>query len=423
MPEESQQSIKLYPYRWVILAVAFTVSASLYYGTYTVPGMSVMLMTDYGFSPVEFSIIATMPYLSGFVFCIPSGVWADRRGIRQVVVIGMVLALCGTVLRCISTSFIVLLIGSFLMGFALAALNANSAKLIGMWFSGRNTSAAMGLYVSGANVGVAVALFTGPFFKVAETGFLVSAVIVLITTVIWFIFGKNHPCGESQAAEEPIMTHLQTVIKSKNAWVLSLFMFFLFGSSITRQTFVNSAFAELSGSAITAGVVSSYSTMVIAISCIVLPMFVARMKNLKPIMIIVGFLNAFLIGSVLLFGFGVQTWILMGIQSSCIGVLLPSGKTLPTLMPDLETKHLGAVGGLQAMFQNMGAWLVPAYVVVPICTAAFGGSSISIFVASGIFSVFCALTMAFLPETGTSIAAKQEREAARKQQETQAPAD
>jgi len=364
-------------------------------------------------SPVEFSMIATMPYLAGFIFGIPAGVWADRKGIRQVIITGTIIALAGCAIRCISSSFPMLLLGSFLMGFSLVALTSNSSKLIGLWFPGRNTSVAMGVYISGANVGAALALATGPFFKVAETGFIVTVVFVLITTIIWFIFGKSHPEGECRAAKEPISAHLETVLKSRNAWLISLFMFFLFGSSITRQTFVNSAFTELSGSATTAGMISSFSTITIGLGNILMPTIVARMKSLKPIVICAALLNALLIGSIMFLGYGVHTWILMGLQALFIGVMLPMGKTLPTLIPDLQAKHLGTAGGLQSMWQNLGAWFLPAYVVAPICAAAFGGTNTSFFIASGIYSVFCALCMAFLPETGTSIAARREREAAK----------
>ena len=297
------------------------------------------------------------------------------------------------------------------MGFALAALNANSAKLLGMWFPGKNTSVAMGIYVAGATAGAATALVVGPSFSNASSGFMVAAVAVLIAAVIWFVLGKTHPLGERTTVNESITIHLGQVIKSRNVWLISLFMFFLFGCTVTEQTFSNAAFAGLTGDVSLAGAVSSVNTLAVGVGGIVMPMIVARLKSLKPIMITFGILNGVLVGSILLVGFGPQTWILMVLQGAFLGVLLPLGKTLPALLPDVKLKHLGAAGGLQSMLQNLGAWLIPAYIISPIAVSAFGGSSEAIFIGAGICTVICSLCIALVPETGTSVEAKLEREA------------
>jgi MFS transporter, CP family, cyanate transporter len=411
MTDSKEVKITLYPFRWAILFAAFALHACLQFGILIVPGMAVLLMGEYGLSPVEFSMISTMPYLTGFLFGIVSGTWADRKGIRQVMLVGIIIAFVGAALRCVSTDFTLLLVSSFLMGFALAALNANSAKLLGMWFPGKNTSVAMGIYIAGATVGAATALAIGPSFSVASSGFIVAAIAVLVAAVIWFALGKTHPHGEQATADESIMVHLGQVVKSKNVWLISIFMFFLFGCTVTEQTFSNAAFAGLTGDVALAGAVSSVNTIAVGVGGIVMPMIVARMKSLKPIMIVFGILNGVLVGSILLIGFGPQTWILMVLQGALLGVLLPLGKTLPALLPDVKIKHMGAAGGLQSMLQNLGAWLIPAYVISPIVMAAFGGSNEAVFIGAGICTVICSLCIVLVPETGTSVEAKLEREA------------
>jgi cyanate permease len=409
-----QASVKLYPYRWAILATAFIVHCALQFAIMIVPGLAGTLMTAYGLDPGGFAMISTMPYLTGFLFGILSGAWADNKTIRQVMIIGLIVALVGAAGRIVSTDFILLLVSSFLMGFALAALNANSTKLFRIWFPGKTTGVAMGIYVAGATVGAMAALMGGPFLSV-QMAFIIATLGIAASLVLWIFVGKTHPDGEHDEAEESIIKGMGSVVKVKNVWLISIFMFCLFGQTVTQQTFSNVAFTELTGDAAMAGLVSTVNTLAVAIGGLVMPSIVARMKSLRPIMIVVGLLDAFVMFTVLIIPFGPATWILMILQGAFLGILLPMGKTLPALLPDVKLKHLGAAGGLQSTMQNLGAWLIPAYIVTPVVAMVAGGSNEALFVGGGISVLIATLMIILVPETGTSVEAKMQREAAESQ--------
>ena len=155
---------KVYGYRWVILILAFLVHCGLQVALIITMGMGGLLMgPDVGLSVVEFSALATIPYITGFIFGIVGGAWADRTSIRTVMIFGLAVASIGGIIRALSMNFGVMLGGSFLLGLSLAALNANSAKLFRLWFPGRWTSIAMGIYILGATAGGgAIAMSVGP---------------------------------------------------------------------------------------------------------------------------------------------------------------------------------------------------------------------------------------------------------------------
>lgn len=412
MSRSTQPSVsaQLYPYRYALLFVAFFVHCCLQFGILIVPGLAGTLMTQYGLTPTQFSMVATMPYLTGFLFGIASGTWADRKSIRQVMIIGLALAFLGAAGRMVSTSFVMLLASSFLMGFALAALNANSTKIMRLWFPGKTTSVAMGVYILGATIGAMLALKLGPTMSVAFA-FRAAAIAVLAGLLAWIILGRTHPDGEAAAAES-IGEHLGEVLKSKNVWLVSVFMFALFGCTVTEQTFSNVAFTTLSGSAAIAGTISALNTIAVGIGGIVMPLLISRMKTLKPVMIASALVNALLLFSVLSIGYGPMTYFLIIFQGLLLGVLLPMGKTLPALLPDVRAARLGAAGGFQSMLQNLGAWLIPAYIITPIATAITGATPVSLYIGAGACTVVCAVCMALVPETGTSVEAKMQREAA-----------
>lgn len=129
---------KLYGYRWVILALAFLVHCGLQVALLITMGMGALLMgPDVGYSVVEFSMLATIPYITGFIFGLVGGAWADRKSIRTVMIFGLSVASVGAIIRALSIAYPIMLLGSFLLGLALAALNANSTKLFRLWFPGR----------------------------------------------------------------------------------------------------------------------------------------------------------------------------------------------------------------------------------------------------------------------------------------------
>lgn len=65
---------KVYGYRWVILILAFLVHCGLQVALIITMGMGGLLMgPDVGLSVVEFSALATIPYITGFIFGIVGG--------------------------------------------------------------------------------------------------------------------------------------------------------------------------------------------------------------------------------------------------------------------------------------------------------------------------------------------------------------
>ncbi|MDR3308104.1 MAG: MFS transporter [Coriobacteriales bacterium] len=408
----------LYPYRCVILIIASAIHAALQFAILIVPGVAPALIGQYGIPATAFSLIATMPYLTGFLFGVASGAAADKTSIRLVLIAGLAVAFVGAALRAFSTAFAPLLVSSFFLGFALAALNANSAKIMRLWFPGKSTSVAMGIYIAAATVGAALGLGVGPVLPSVEIAFQIPAVLMGLAFAVWVLFGRKHPDGESaeQSAKEPIVEHLKVIAKSKNVWLISLCLFALFGCTVSVQTFANIAFTSLSGSMTTAGIIAAINTIAIGAGGIIMPIIVSRMKRLKPIFICCGILNAVVLFSILHIGYGPLTFVILGFEGLLYGVLIPMGKTLPALIPDVKLSHVGVTGGMQSMMQNLGAFLIPSFVVTPVCTALAGGNEVLlplyVFSGAAICSIACAVFMFFVPETGTSAEARLKKEAA-----------
>lgn len=381
---------KLYPRRWAILAALFLCLVTLQFSFIVPGGAALAVMMRYGIDGTLFSMIMSVPYFAGIVFGIFLGTLADRVGVSKVMVVSYIIALIGVVWRAMSgTSFIMCFLASLVMGVATAALNANSAKVIRAWFPGKSANTAFGIYVCGASLGAAIALQVGARLTAndvmfdpttmapiglaegasgVQTCWWISAALFIVSIVCWFLLYREHPDGI--AVEEPIMQHMGHALRSKSVWGISLFAFVFMGATVIGTSFMVSAIQTVYGAdAATAANISTVNTVVVCIGCIVLPAVVARFKRSRPIFWVM------LIGSGLFYMLALQVPYLGGAGPAIMFALggiffapmMGMVKTLPALLPDIEPKYLGAVGGFQSVLQNAGMFLVSSYIIAPIC--------------------------------------------------------
>lgn len=384
---------KLYPRRWAILAALFLCLVTLQFSFIIPGGAALAVMMRYGIDGTLFSMVMSVPYFAGIVFGIFLGTLADRVGVSKVMVACYVIALLGVVWRAMSgDSFIMLFLSSLVMGVATAALNANSAKVIRAWFPGKSANAAFGVYVCGASLGAAIALQVGARLTATDilyspegipmgltegasglqTCWWISAILFIVSIVCWFVLYREHPDGI--AVEEPIMQHMGYALKKKSVWGISLFAFLFMGATVIGTSFMVASLQTVYGAdAATAANISTVNTVVVCVGCVVLPAIVARFKHSRPIfwVMLVGAGVFYTAAMFVPFVNGIGPAVMFAIGAVFFAPMMAMTKTLPALLPDVEPKYLGAVGGFQSVLQNAGMFLVSSYIVSPICAMLY----------------------------------------------------
>ena len=213
-----------YRYRWVILALCGLAVIVVNGATLIFSGMAGFLLTpvsaggEYGFTAQQFMMLNSCPYLAGFLGCLAMGVLADRKGIKQTMLIGLSLSLIGSVIRVFTSDFTGILVTSTIYGFGLAALKANAAKIMRLWFPRNMVNVAMGVYLACATVGAAVFIPLASSFTSAQPMFVIVAVLSAITLVAWAAFYRKHPDNELRVVE-PVAKQLKVVVRSRNLWI------------------------------------------------------------------------------------------------------------------------------------------------------------------------------------------------------------
>ena len=176
-------------------------------------GAAIMVMQQYQCEPMMFSMIMSIPYFSGVLFCIAGGVLADRVGLNKVFLVAFVIAALGALARCFTTEYWPLFISSFFMGTGVAALNANSAKLLRTWFPGTANSFAMGVYTAGMSAGAALAIWVGSHLNSVQEGWRLSFGLIVVGLVAWFALYRKHPDGEVQLRTSRWAQYMREVVR------------------------------------------------------------------------------------------------------------------------------------------------------------------------------------------------------------------
>lgn len=408
------QEEKLLPWRWAILIGMTVLLIGLQFAFNIPAGAAMLVMQTYQCEPMAFSMIMSIPYFSGVLFCILGGVLADRIGLTKVFVVAFAVAALGALARCFAADYTTLFVASFFMGTGIAALNANSAKLIRMWFPGTANSFAMGVYVSGVTAGSAISLYVGSHVSDIYQAWWYSFAFIVVGLVMWFALYRKHP--NENLAVEPVGEYLRVVMKNWHVWAVSITAFLVFGIVLTNAFYMVPALVTLMGDPNGAGVagdMSTINTIITSICSMAMPVIFAKIfKNMRAPFIICLVITGIVLAITYFIPFGAYTWIAyLVLLPLSMSTFMPFCKMLPTLLPSIKPEHYGVAGGIQATFQNFGSFLIASYIVSPLAIAFTGQVDgivyyQGIYIGAAILCVICIASLFLFPNVRSSVARK-----------------
>lgn len=400
---ESGQEHYFRPYRWVMLILIALIQISTNFCNIQISALAGNVMEALNLTTAQFGAVSSCSFLGGAICGFICGTLGDRYGIKKVIAITGIISVIGAILRLYSGSFITLFASMFIIGIVMAALNANSAKIIAMWFHPTHMSVAMSIYIACSTVGAVLALSTTPVFLVRGMSirqvYMVGLITVVIAVVLWILLAKVKPEGAPDVKSEPVMKYIKNVIGNRHLWINSVAMFCMMGAFISCSTYMVVGATTVKGmSAIEAGVLSSVSSIVAVPLMLVIPALITKTGYMKAGTILICILGAALLCiSWSIPGFGIGAMVLFVLGISLIGNGIPLMKQWPALLPGIHQDSVGTAGGVQSTMQNLGAFLVPSYILGTIV-----GSQINlIFYGIAVVIVISAVLMLFVPDIGT----------------------
>lgn len=357
-------------YRWVMAAGTWLMMFALGASWFCFTPMTVMLAEDLAITFEQQGILVALVPLSLVLVCIPSGLFADRFGVRIVVFMGGIIMGAFGLLRGFATDFTTLAITTFLCGIGYSVAYPNLPKVTGIWFPPEEYALASGVMFTGMEVGIASSLVLTPAVLLPWTGswqgvFIAVGIISLMMTVIWIVAARERPkwgTGSSQTDSSDELkcvsfrNSLSTVLRSKPMWVLMLTTFFLLAPQIGLLGFLPTMLMLKGSEPSTAGLITSMISWFMIPSSFIVPMVSDRVGLRKPFIWVTS-----IIAAVTLYFAGTTTGITLWISVSLYGFLIGSMAPIVLAMP-VELggpSHSATAGGFILVGGYLGAMIAP----------------------------------------------------------------
>ncbi len=217
--------------------------------------LGIKIRDEFGLTDVQLSWITAVAVLNGSVWRLPAGIAADRWGGRKVFVAMLAFTAIPAYLVSTATSYGVLLVYAFLVGFAGNAFSAGIAWVSAWWPQSRK-GMALGVFGAG-NVGASVTKFIGPamiaavpagglLFGIIPGGWrsvpMVYAILLIVmAAVTWFATPRHdHTPGKGRSVKE-----LLAPLKYSRAWRFSLYYAVVFGAYVALAAWLPKYYVDV----------------------------------------------------------------------------------------------------------------------------------------------------------------------------------
>lgn len=351
-------------YRFVILALACALAFMGNFLQYQVSGLAVGVMSVLEIDTAGFQLLFLTPMLASVFFSMPFGVLGDKIGPKRVVGIAFVFTLGGGFLRLLDLgNFALQLVSVFMMGIGMAALVANNAKTLGLWF-GEKTDFAMGFFYAFSCLGISASQASAGLMGSIFESYLAADIVLAVILMLWFIFGKNVSSASQIPKDAVHAPTFMRAIKSRDVWLIAICA----GLSLAATT----GYAGILPQALeldrgfdttSAGQMASLLTLASMLGCIAAPVLCARFRRVNSYLIVMS-----IVGTIVMF----TTWLVPDNGLILLAMLLLNGlvtcmlgpvlQALPVVLPKIGTRFAGSAGGVIAEVSLLLSFMLPIVV-------------------------------------------------------------
>lgn len=380
-------------YRWVILLMTFIPCFWMSVCQFQATPYAAELMQKLSMNESQYSTIATAPMLVGLFISFIAGALGDKIGVKKIVFIALCITTAGAILRCVASSYAVLLLVTILMGFAGVVINSNNAKLMSSWFSPEQLGLAIGVVVAAGNGGTIFAMLLGKGLSDdVSIAFLYAGIVFAVITVLWLVFIKECKVEMPSSREMP-KVNMTDVLKSKGVWIAALGAALYMGVNISVSALMSPGLVAKGVSDSAASLSVVVFSLVALIGSIVMPSIIVKQANTKIVCCVLSLIA----GIALFLAWKVDSsalrYILLAVCGICAGGLLPTLMSIPAALPEIGPAKMGVAGGVISTVMMGGAFVLPSFVI----TGIAGGINDTAFAIATACAVVLALVFLVLP--------------------------
>lgn len=393
------------------LISTFLIGIAMWAPIYCIPPMEAVLNEALSLRHGQVGFLLSAPALMVVAMAIPSGIVADKIGVRRTVGIGLIVMVAGAVMKGVAISYAGLVASMFVFGGGFAWTFTNLPKIVSTFAARANAVVTMGLVNSGMPVGTALAMALTipvilPLMHSYRGVFLVWSIPTVVAAVAWWVTVKEpervRPPGDLPKGAKT-QASFWTVIRNRNVVLISglLFLHNFFTWSWTGWA---PALLILKGAPPSlAGVIASMTIWVMIPTFLLMPGLSYRLGKRKAFLWIPSAILA-LIAWLATQASVLASWFLMAIAGVATSTRFTTLFTLPIeIMP---REDVGTASGIMLSAGYAGAVIGPVIGGAILDTSQSLSKMLLVLVLASLAAVFVSLR---IPETGTRAATEPAR--------------
>jgi MFS family permease len=289
-----EQNFKLYPYRWVVLAVFMLINVMVQVLWICYAPIASSAAASYGVKREDVDMLANIFLLVYLPVAFPAAWAIDYFGFKKAVGFGATLmAVFGLLRAFFPYNYTVALIGSIGIAVGQPFLLNAFTKLAAQWFPQKQRATITGIVFLAMFVGIGLGEALGPGllsafqFKGMQ---MIYGVATLIAVALFLVFARSKPPTPAGPAEDEaralVLDGLKRILKQREVYFLSLALFL--GSGIVNTVFtLIDGFSKEKGLTTEQGVALTVALLAAGIvGSIILPMFSDTIRRRKPIILL-----------------------------------------------------------------------------------------------------------------------------------------
>jgi len=133
-------------YQWVVLIVTLLVFVAYAFSFQIIPPLIPSILSEFGISNAEAGLLMSIVLVPGLILSILVSLAIGKLGVKRIILFSLLLVVLGTLVSASSSSYVLLLLGRFILGLGGAIILPATPTIIAQWFEKKELGKAMGIF-------------------------------------------------------------------------------------------------------------------------------------------------------------------------------------------------------------------------------------------------------------------------------------
>ena len=249
-----EQGVKLYPYRWVVLALFMLINVMVQVLWICYAPIATLAAAAYGVKREDIDLLANLFMLIYLVVSFPAAWAIDTYGFKKAVGFGALLMGAFGLLRAFfPTNYTMALVGTIGISVGQPFLLNAFTKFAAIWFPQKHRATITGVIFLAMFLGIALGEVLGPGL-VSAYGFTglqhIYGIASAVSALLFLALARSEPPTPASPAGEEVralvLDSLKQILKNKSVYILSLALFLASGIVNGVFTLIDGLGKELS---------------------------------------------------------------------------------------------------------------------------------------------------------------------------------